>query len=75
MKPALGFDPVALLRPKGKSNREHKLDLRRKAIVRLLDQFGRRGRTGRGRDGVVDTGPGERACQGVGGLIFCVLRS
>jgi len=32
---------VALLRPKGKSNREHKHYLTRKAILRLLDQFSR----------------------------------
>lgn len=30
---------MALLEPKGKSNREHKHDLRRKAILCLLDQF------------------------------------
>ena len=39
MKPALWYDPVALLKPKGKRNREHKRYLRSKAILRLLDQL------------------------------------
>jgi len=43
---ALWYDPVALLIPKGKRNREHKPYLTSKAILRLLDQFGER-RNGR----------------------------
>jgi len=41
LKPAPGQDPVALLRPKGKSNGEQTLPKEKGHILRLLDQLAR----------------------------------